>query len=323
VIILDLDELKVKEVLLKYGIPSYNATSINSPDQTCHNQCNLLSQLKIGWTVDRSNRCYIFYATKLCRSSEKSPKTKPKGTIKKFIKPQLGISSSQAASTAKFLGYRGSQITELEHIIEKFVQAAIECDAELAEINPLVEINTGKFMATKARIVIDNNALFRHPEYQQQEAKRHSPQEALAEKYNLGYVKLDGNIGVIGNGAGLLMATIDLLHSLGGKPADFFDIGGGANAQTIRAALQILLVDTEINSILINVIGGMTRCDEIAQGILEATKETKTKKPVIVRLVGTCEKQGQRLLKPVGIEVVSSMEEAAKRAIELNLGAQQ
>jgi succinyl-CoA synthetase beta subunit len=249
-------------------------------------------------------------------------KKSPESIIRTAVDPQLGIRSFHALSIAKSLGYVGSQLTELSLIIERFFRAFIENDAELAEINPLVETDLGKFMAVDARVAIDDNAIFRHPEYQQQEVQKRSSQEALAEKYKLAYVKLDGDIGVVGNGAGLVMATIDLLYFFGGKPADFLDIGGGASKQTIKAAVQILLDSPEVKSVLVNVLGGITRCDEVAYGILEATKDAKTKKPLIVRLVGTNEKEGQKILRAGGVYAMDSMEEAAKRAVKLAEGGQ-
>jgi succinyl-CoA synthetase beta subunit len=241
----------------------------------------------------------------------------PESVNRTVVDPQLGIRSFHAISIAERLGYVGNQLAELSQIIERFFRAFIENDAELAEINPLVETDLGKFVAVDARVVIDDNAIFRHPEYQQQLTQKQSTLQTLAEKYKLAYVKLDGDIGVVGNGAGLVMATIDLLHFFGGKPANFLDIGGGANVQTIRAAVQILLTTPEIKSVLVNVLGGITHCDEVAYGILEAIRDTKTEKPLVVRLVGTNEKEGQKILRAGGVNVLDSMEEAAKRAVKL------
>ena len=281
-------------------------------------------ELYLGLVVDRFNRSYVLLSSRMGgvdidELAMKSPET----IIRTIIDPQLGIRSFHAVSIAKSLGYSGSQLTELSLIIERFFRAFIENDAELAEINPLVETDIGKFVAVDARLLIDDNAIFRHPEYQQQTAEKRSPQQALAEKYNLAYVKLDGDIGVVGNGAGLVMATVDLLHFFGGKPADFLDIGGGANTQTIRAALQIVLDDPEVKSVLVNVLGGITHGDEVAYGILEAIKDAKIRKPLVVRLVGTNEKEGQKILRAGGVNVMTSLEGAAKRAVELAAGVLQ
>ena len=278
-------------------------------------------ELYLGLVVDRFNRSYFLLSSRMggVDIDELAMKS-PEDIIRTVVDPQLGIRSFHAVSIAKSLGYNGSQLTELSLIIERFFRAFIENDAELAEINPLVETDMGKFVAVDARLLIDDNAIFRHPEYQQQTAETRSPQQALAEKYNLAYVKLDGDIGVVGNGAGLVMATIDLLHFFGGKPADFLDIGGGANTQTIRAALQIVLDDPEVKVVLVNVLGGITKGDEVAYGILEAIKDAKIRKPLVVRLVGTNEKEGQKILRAGGVNTVESLEEAAKKAVELASG---
>ena len=195
-------------------------------------------------------------------------------------------------------------------------------DAELVEINPLAETQTG-FVALDARMVIDDNAMFRHPEYAQREAQERSPQEVCALQHNLAYVKLDGDIGVIGNGAGLVMATIDLLNLFGGKPADFLDLGGGAAIEAITAALQIVFSNPNIAVVLINVLGGITHCDDVARGIVEAVNLAEDKKPLVVRLVGTNQKEGRRILEESGINVLDSMEEAARKAVEIAKGVRQ
>jgi succinyl-CoA synthetase beta subunit len=281
-------------------------------------------ELYIGLVVDRFSRSYVLLSSRMggVDIDELAMKT-PETINRTAVDPQLGIRSFHALSIAKSLGYSGSQLTELSLIIERFFRAFIENDAELAEINPLVETDMGKFVAVDARLLIDDNAIFRHPEYQQQTTEKRSPQQALAEKYNLAYVKLDGDIGVVGNGAGLVMATVDLLHFFGGKPADFLDLGGGANAQTIRAALQIVLDNPEVKSVLVNVLGGITQGDEVAYGILEAIKDAKIRKPLVVRLVGTNEKEGQKILRAGGVNIMVSLEGAAKRAVELAAGVLQ
>jgi len=278
-------------------------------------------ELYIGLVVDRIRRCYVLLSSRMGGVNiEELGMKSPETIIRTAVDPQLGIRSFHAISIAKRLGYVGNQLTELSQIIERFFRAFIDNDAELAEINPLVETEPGKFVAVDARVVIDDNAIFRHPEFQQQLAQKQSPQQALAERNKLSYVKLNGDIGVIGNGAGLVMATIDLLYFFGGKPADFLDIGGGANVQTIRAAVEILLTSPEVKSVLVNVLGGITHGDEVAYGILEATRGTKTKKPLVVRLAGTNEKEGQKILRAGGVYTMDSMEEAAKKAVKLAEG---
>ena len=282
---------------------------------------SIKKELYLGFTVDRFNRSYVVLASKIGGVDvEEVVEITPQAIIRGIIDPQLGIRSFHALSIAKSLGYGGSQLVELSTVIQKLYQAAIENDAEMAEINPLVETDAGRFVAADARMEIDDNALFRHPEYEAQEDQTLSSQEVLASKNNLAYVKLDGDIGVVGNGAGLVMATIDLLNFFGGRPADFLDIGGGASVEAIKAALRIVLEDPDVSSVLVNVLGGITRCDEVAKGIIEATKEVKVKKPLVVRLVGTNEKVGQKILSDAGVSVLGSMEEAAKQAVEFAVG---
>ena len=175
-------------------------------------------------------------------------------------------------------------------------------------------------MAADARIIIDDNALFRHPEYKKKLLEGESdlcPQELEAMENDLAYVKLDGNIGVIGNGAGLVMATLDTIQYYGGKPANFLDVGGGAPSEKTALALKIVLSDPNVRALFINILGGITRCDEVARGILEAKQKVGVTKPMVIRLVGTNEEEGKRILTDAGIHVLESMDEAAQRAVQI------
>jgi succinyl-CoA synthetase beta subunit len=195
----------------------------------------------------------------------------------------------------------------------------IQLDIELAEMNPLMETIDGKFVAADTRLIIDDNALYRHPEFPKRslEEAELTPQELKAQKSRLAYVKLDGDIGVIGNGAGLVMATLDIVQLYGGSPADFLDVGGGASAETMAKALIIVFSNPRVKVVFINVLGGITRCDEVANGILEARKRVGFTKPLVIRLAGTNEEEGRRILMEAGIHVSNSMEEASKKAVEL------
>jgi succinyl-CoA synthetase beta subunit len=284
-------------------------------------------ELYVGVTVDRFNRSYVALASKMggVEIEEVAERT-PNAIIRAIVDSRLGLQPFHALAIGKQLGYYGSQLLELSTVIQKLYRACVESDAEMAEINPLAETEAGNFVAADARMVIDDNALFRHPEYEAEKSQTLSPLEASASKNNLVYVKLDGDIGVVGNGAGLVMATIDLLNLFGGKPADFLDVGGGATVEAIKAALEIVLADPDTKTILVNVLGGITHCDEVARGIIEATKDAKdakAKKPLVVRLVGTNQEQGQRILADAGIRVLGSMEEAAKQAVESAAGEKQ
>ena len=240
---------------------------------------SIKKELYVGFTVDRFNRSYVALASAMggVEIEEAAEKT-PESIIRTMVDSQWGMRSFQTLAIAKELGYSGGQLVELSGVIQKLYLALVESDAETAEINPLAETESGSFVAADARMVIDDNALFRHPEFEKEEAKELSPQEALAKKNGLAYVKLDGDVGVVGNGAGLVMATLDLLNLFGGKPADFLDVGGGAGMEAIKAALEIVLADPDTKVVLVNVLGGITRCDEVALGIVEAAKDVKVKK---------------------------------------------
>jgi succinyl-CoA synthetase beta subunit len=171
-----------------------------------------------------------------------------------------------------------------------------------------------------ACIIMDDNALFRHQEYKKrllEEERDRAPQETEAVRKDLAYVKLEGNIGIIGNGAGIVMETLDMIRYYGGKPANFLDVGGGAPAERIAAALHIVLSDANVKALFVNILGGITRCDDVARGIIEATKKDATTKPIVVRLVGTNEEEGKRIVAEAGIHVLDSMEEAAIRVVEI------
>jgi succinyl-CoA synthetase beta subunit len=279
-------------------------------------------ELYFGITTDRFNQSYVAIASSIGGMEIEEIATKDPEKIVKFpINPQHGFRSFHARRIARKMGYAGSQLLELGRIFERLYSVGMDYDAELIEMNPLVETVDGKFVAADARIIIDDNALFRHQEYKKRLLEGESelsPQEIEAMKNDLAYVKLDGDIGVIGNGAGLVMATLDTIQYYGGKPANFLDIGGGAPAEKMATALKIVLSDPKVKTLFINILGGITRCDEVAKGILEAEEKIGTTKPMVIRLVGTNEAEGKRMLKQAGIHVLESMEEAAQRVVEIS-----
>jgi succinyl-CoA synthetase beta subunit len=278
-------------------------------------------EIYFGITTDRFNRCYVAVASNVggVDIEEVAAKT-PERVIKSPINPQLGLPSFQARQIARKIGYAGNQISGLGKIFEKLYTIGIDYDAELIEMNPLVETTEGKFVAADARIIIDDNALFRHQEFKERLLEGESelsPQELEAMRNELAYVKLDGNIGVIGNGAGLVMATLDTIQYYGGKPANFLDVGGGAPSEKTATALKIVLSDPNVKALFINILGGITRCDEVAKGILEAKEKLGVTIPMVIRLVGTNEEEGKRILTEAGIHVLESMEEAAQRVVQI------
>ena len=275
-------------------------------------------ELYVAITIDRLNRSYVALSSGTGGVDiEETADQTPNLIQKTQIDPNLGLCSFHANMIAKQLGYSGNQLLALSDIIQKLYQTCLDNDAELAEINPLAETAEGEFVALDARLIIDDNALFRHPEYAKRETQQLTAQEASALQSNLAYVKLSGDIGIAGNGAGLVMATLDLLNYFGGKPANFLDLGGGATIEQITAATKIVLSDPDTKVVLINILGGITHCDDVAKGILQAVNETGSKKPLIVRLLGTNQQEGQKILTDAGMQVYDSMEEAAKQAVAL------
>lgn len=281
-------------------------------------------ELYFGITTDRSKQSYVAVASAVGGMEiEEIAKKTPDKVIKVPVNPELGLRPFQTREIARKIGYAGNQISELARILENLYKVGMDNDAELIEMNPLVETNDGEFMAVDARIIIDDNALFRHQELKKRLLEGESeltPQELEAMKNDLAYVKLDGNVGVIGNGAGLVMATLDTIQYYGGKPANFLDVGGGAPSEKIALSLKIVLSDPKVKALFINILGGITRCDEVAKGILEAKEKVGVTKPMVIRLVGTNEEEGKKILTEAGIHVLESMDEAAQRVVEITNG---
>lgn len=280
-------------------------------------------ELYFGITSDRVNQCYVAIASSVGGMDiEDVAEKAPEKIIKIFIDPNLEFRSYHARELSRKLGYSGKSINRLAGIFTKLSIVAKDFDAELIEMNPIVETDDGGFIAVDARLIIDDNALFRHPQYEKRlfsEGQTELTLEEIeAKRAGLAYVKLDGDIGIMGNGAGLVMATLDAVQFYRGSPANFLDIGGGASEEQIMSAFQILLKDQRTSVVLVNILGGITRCDNVARGILEVKKKTEFNKPMVIRLVGTNEAEGRSILTEAGIHVLDSMEEAAKIAVEIS-----
>jgi len=279
-------------------------------------------ELYLGVAIDRANRSHVAIASPVGGMEiEEIAAEAPEKVIKFLINPQHGFHSFHARQIARKIGYSGRQLSTLGRILGSLYRAGMDYDAELIEMNPMAETPDGKFVAADARIIIDDNALFRHQQYKKRLLEGESEltsQELTAIRNDLAYVKLDGNIGVIGNGAGLVMATLDTIQYYGGKPANFLDVGGGATSDKVVAALSIVLSDPNVEALFINILGGITRCDEVARGILKAKEEVGVTKLVVIRLVGTNEEEGKRILTEAGIHVLESMEEAAQKVVEIS-----
>jgi succinyl-CoA synthetase beta subunit len=280
-------------------------------------------ELYFGIAVDRSRRCYVAIASTAGGVNIEEVAAKSPDKIKRlYVDPLFGFRSFHATKMASDLGYSGKSMVVLAGVFHQLYRVALEYDVELIEMNPLAETDDGDFVAVDARMIMDDNALYRHPDFRdrlfEEKKTELTPEEIRARKAGLAYVKLEGDIGIMGNGAGLVMATLDAVQLQGGKPANFLDVGGGASVDRVAEALRILLSDPETSVILVNILGGITRCDDVAKGILEAKTNTSSSKPIVIRLVGTNEEEGQRILTQNGIRVLNSMDEAARRAVDIS-----
>jgi len=278
-------------------------------------------ELYLGLVVDRSNRCYSMLASTEggVDIEEVSEKT-PQKIVRHDVNPLSGLREYEAREIVVKLGYTGRQLLELASIILKIHRVAVAYDCELIETNPLIETPEGEFVAADLRILIDDSSLFRHPDFQKRAvemAEELKPLELKAREKRLAYVELDGEIGVVGNGAGLVMATLDMIKRYGGKPANFCDIGGGASAERVSDAIEIVLSNEKVKILLVNILGGITRCDDVAKGILAVRERAGVIKPMVIRLVGTNDEVGRRMLVEAGIESFESMENAAEKTVEL------
>lgn len=271
---------------------------------------------------DRANRCPVIMASSAGGVDiEEVAQVTPEKIIKISIDPLLGLQDFQARDIALGIDLPRNLWRNFILILHGLYKSYINSDASLAEINPLVITDQDKLVALDAKMVIDDNALFRHPELIEfRDLDIEDPAETEARKYGLSFIKLDGEIGCMVNGAGLAMATMDIIKQYGGNPANFLDIGGGAGSSKVSAALRIILSDPKVKVILINIFGGITRCDEVAKGILVAFKEVKTKVPVVIRLVGTNAEEGRILLADAEMETAESLVEAAQRTVSLSEG---
>lgn len=240
----------------------------------------------------------------------------PEKIVKKVIDPLLGLRDYQLRDVAINIDLDRVYWHAFSTIINQLWKVYVDCDATLVEINPLVITSEKNLSALDAKIVLDDNALFRHPnlsDFRDKDAE--PPTEIQGRKIGVSFIKMDGNIGCLVNGAGLAMATMDIIKELGGEAANFLDIGGGANAKKVEDSLRLILADEKVKAILINVFGGITRCDEVARGILSAFKEIQTKIPIVVRLVGTNDEDGLHLLQGTDLIPAKSLLEAATIAV--------
>ncbi len=240
----------------------------------------------------------------------------PDKIIKSHIDPLLGLREYQARDVAVAMDLPRENIKDFVKIAMGLWEVYKSTDATLAEINPLVITKEGKMVALDGKMLIDDSALFRHPELaEMRDTDEEAPAETEARKYGLSFIKLDGNIGCMVNGAGLAMTSMDVIKLFGGEPANFLDIGGGAGSDKVAAAMRIILTDPNVKAVLFNIFGGITRCDEVARGILVAMDEVKPKVPMVVRLVGTNAEEGRKLLENAKMITAETLADAAKKAV--------
>ncbi len=270
-------------------------------------------ELYLSIIVDRSTRRYlILHSDKGGVDIEEVAKESPEHIFRTYFDPFVGIKEYHAREVSRNLGLDQSYVPRVLDLLRRMYEGVmLRYHADLVEINPLA-VSGPELVPVDAKVTIDDNAPSQVVE-DLKEVLGRDPSEGEIHEFN--YVKLDGYVGIIGNGAGLTMATMDEVQHFGGKPADFLDIGGGAERDIVRDAVKLLLSDPDVKSIFINILGGITRCDEVASGVVEALKASQVKKPIVIRLVGTNEEEGRRILEAAGIPYYTEMDEAAQAAV--------
>lgn len=280
---------------------------------------NIKKELFGSIVLDRANKCQTVLASDQGGIDiEDVAKQSPEKILHHRIDPVFGMRGYDARQVGLKLGYTGQRLNSLTDLLSNLYRLSVIYDAELVESNPLVETNEGKFVTADLRLIVDDNSLFRHPEFQERAKEVSSevtPLEAKARENGLAFVELDGDIGIMGNGAGLVMATLDMVNHYGGKPANFCDVGGGANAEHVATALQIIQGDPKVTRIFVNILAGITRCDEVAKGIVDVKKVVGLKKPLVVRMQGTNFEEGKKILNGIGITTLGKMDEAAQLVV--------
>jgi succinyl-CoA synthetase beta subunit len=278
---------------------------------------DIATEIYLGTVIDRAQRRPVMMASAEGGVEiEEVARVTPERIVRVAIDPFLGLQTYQGRELAFGIGLSKDLVRDFVKIAQGLYQAFVESDASLAEINPLVVTGQGKLLAVDGKVLLDDNALFRHFELaEMRDADTETLEEQEARRHGLSYVKLDGEIGCMVNGAGLAMATMDIIKLNGGEPANFLDIGGGAQSEKVAAALRIILADPKVKAVLINIFGGITRCDEVARGILAALDEVGSDVPMVARLVGTNEEEGRRILAEAEMMTAPTLAEAAQKAV--------
>ena len=279
-------------------------------------------ELYLGIVIDRSTQMPVVMASQEGGVEiEKIAHETPEKIHKAYVNPALGLQPFQARQLAFALGLTGDQVGKAVKTLMALYQAFVATDASLLEINPLIVTGSGDLLALDAKVNFDDNALYRHPDVKEmRDLHEEAPLEVEASKFSLNYIKLDGTIGCMVNGAGLAMATMDIIKLAGGEPANFLDVGGGANAEQIKNAFRILMSDKSVKAVLINIFGGILRCDVLAQGVIAAVKDLGVPVPIVIRMEGTNVELGKQMLKDSGLNFTTadSMGEAAEKVVALS-----
>ena len=283
--------------------------------------CQIKKEYYLGIVLDRAKGKFVMMAsTEGGMEIEKVAEEMPEKIIKVILDPLMGLNGFQARQLSFALGIPKEAMKDFVRQVTLLSKIAVEKDFTLVEINPLILTEDNKVIALDAKVNIDDNALFRNSDLKELlDESEVDPKELEAEKYDLSYVKLDGKLGCMVNGAGLAMATMDIIKLKGSSPANFLDVGGGASKEKVSGALKIIISDKDVKAILINIFGGIMRCDIIAEGIVEAVNEMKLDKPLIVRLEGTNVERGKEILSNSGLEIVTAkdLEDAAEKAVSI------
>jgi succinyl-CoA synthetase beta subunit len=278
-------------------------------------------ELYLGIVLDRaSERLVLMVSPDGGVEIEKVAQDTPERIFKEFIHPGIGLSAYQTRTLAFALGLEGAQVAQAGSLMMALYKASVATDASLLEINPLIVTQDGDLLALDAKMAFDDNAMFRHPDFQElRDTSEEDPLEVEASTFSLNYIKLDGTIGCMVNGAGLAMATMDIIKLAGGEPANFLDVGGGASAEQIKNAFRILMADTAVRAVLINIFGGILRCDVLAEGVIAAVKDLGVPVPIVIRMEGTNVEKGKQMLKESGLNFTTAdtMGEAAEKVVAL------
>jgi succinyl-CoA synthetase beta subunit len=280
---------------------------------------DIAKELYVAMLVDRATqRVTLMASAEGGMDIEEVAAHSPEKIIKVAIDPVAGLTDAQADDVARRIGIPEASVAQARGVFQGLYRTFDETDASLAEINPLILTGDGKVVALDAKFNFDSNALFRHPDIvEMRDLDEEDPAEVEASKFDLSYISLDGNIGCLVNGAGLAMATMDTIKLFGGEPANFLDVGGGATTEKVTEAFKIMLRNPKVKGILVNIFGGIMRCDTIANGVIAAAKETKLSVPLVVRMKGTNEDIGRQILKDSGLPIISAdnMADAAQKIV--------